>query len=223
MGLVVGLTGGIGSGKSAVADAFARLGADVADADAIAHAVSAPGEPGHAAVATPFGPRALRPDGTLDRAWLREQAFADAAFRLRLEALLHPLIRARIRAAAAGWRGPYGLLVVPLLLERGGVRDLCDRVLVVDCPEETQVQRVMQRSGLAAADVRRIMAAQLSRAQRLAQADDVIDNGGPREALDPQVARLDARYRALAVHQGAKPAGGDAEAPPGDADAGRRA
>lgn len=200
MRLVVGLTGGIGSGKSAVADAFARLGADVADADAIAHAISAPGEPGHAAVARAFGTAALRPDGTLNRAWLREQAFADDAFRVRLEALLHPLIRARIREAVAGWRATYGLLVVPLLFERGGAMlDEVSRVLVVDCPEEEQVRRVVQRSGLAPEAVRRIMDTQLPRAERLARADDVIDNAGPIAALAPQVARLDARYRALAT------------------------
>jgi dephospho-CoA kinase len=201
MALVVGLTGGIGSGKSAVADLFAQHGADVADADEVAHALSAPGEPGHAAVAQAFGPRALRDDGTLDRAWLREQAFADDAFRARLEGLLHPLIRQRIRAAVGRWRAPYGLLVVPLLLERGGVLDLVDRVLVVDCPEDEQVRRVMRRSGLTEAQVRRIMATQLSRAARLARADDVVDNAGPPAALAPQVDRLDARYRALAAQR----------------------
>jgi dephospho-CoA kinase len=199
MALVIGLTGGIGSGKSAVAEAFARHGADIADADAVAHAISAPGEPGHAAVAAAFGPRALRRDGTLDRDWLREQAFTDDAFRQRLEGLLHPLIRARIRAEVAGWRAPCGLLVVPLLLERGGVLDLVSRVLVVDCPEDEQVRRVMRRSGLTAQAVRSIMATQLPRDARLARADDVIDNGGPLDALEPQVARLDARYRALAA------------------------
>lgn len=199
MALVIGLTGGIGSGKSAAADAFARRGADIADADAIAHALSAPGESGHAAVASAFGPRAMRADGALDRAWLREQAFADDAFRQRLEGLLHPLIRARIRADVAAWRAPYGLLVVPLLLERGGVLDLVSRVLVVDCPEDEQMRRVMRRSGLTAEAVRSIMGTQLTRAARLARADDVIDNGGPLDALEPQVARLDAQYRALAA------------------------
>ena len=201
MALVVGLTGGIGSGKSAVADLFAQRGADVVDADDAAHALSAPGQPGHAAVAQAFGPRALRDDGTLDRAWLREQAFADDAFRARLEALLHPLIRARLRSVVAQWQAPYGLLVVPLLLERGGVLDLVDRVLVVDCPEEEQVRRVMRRSGLAQAEVRRIMATQLPRTARLARADDVVDNAGPPAALAPQVERLDARYRALAAER----------------------
>jgi dephospho-CoA kinase len=196
--LVVGLTGGIGSGKSEVARAFGALGVEAEDADAIAHAIMAPGQPGHAAVAATFGPQAVRPDGSLDREWLRNQAFSDAAFRTRLEGLLHPIIRQRIETAVTAWRGPYGLLVVPLLLERGGLRERVDRVLVVDTPEDEQVRRVVARSGLTPETVRRIMATQLSRAERLAQADDVIDNGGSLADLDAQVARLDARYRALA-------------------------
>ena len=197
--LVVGLTGGIGSGKSEVARAFGALGVESEDADAIAHAIMAPGQPGHAAVAAAFGPAAVRPDGTLDRDWLRNQAFADAAFRVRLEGLLHPIIRQRIEAAVTAWRGAYGLLVVPLLLERGGLRERVDRVLVVDTPEDEQVRRVVARSRLTPETVRRIMATQLSRGERLAQADDVIDNGGSLAELDAQVARLDARYRALAA------------------------
>ena len=197
--LIVGLTGGIGSGKSEVARAFGALGVESEDADAIAHAIMAPGQPGHAAVATAFGPSAVRSDGTLDRDWLRNQAFSDAAFRTRLEGLLHPIIRQRIEAALSAWRGPYGLLVVPLLLERGGLRERVDRVLVVDTPEDEQVRRVVARSGLTPETVRRIMATQLSRGERLAQADDVIDNGGGLADLDAQVARLDARYRVLAA------------------------
>ncbi len=196
--LVVGLTGGIGSGKSAVAQHFAGRGVEIEDADAIAHAISAPGEPGQLAIAAAFGARALREDGTLDRDWLRQRAFADETFRNALEALLHPLIRARLDRACAAWRGPYGILVVPLLLERGGARGRVGRVLVVDCPEEEQVRRVMARSALDPATVRRIMAAQLTRTERLAQADDVIDNGGSEAALLPQVERLDRRYRELA-------------------------
>ena len=196
--LVVGLTGGIGSGKSEVARAFGALGVEMEDADAVAHAVVAPGQPGHAAVVATFGAQALRPDGSLDRDWLRDRAFADAAFRATLEGLLHPIIRARIETAVSAWRGVYGLLVVPLLLERGGVRERVDRVLVVDCPEDEQVRRVVARSRLTPETVRRIMATQLSRTERLARADDVIDNSGPLAHLDAQVARLDARYRALA-------------------------
>ena len=202
MTLVVGLTGGIGSGKSAVAAAFGALGAPVVDADAIAHELSAPGRVGHDAVVAAFGRSILAPDGTLDRAKLRERAFADEAFRRRLEGALHPPIREDIARRVATWRAPYGILVVPLLLERGGAGSLADRVLVVDCPEDEQVRRVVRRSGLAPAQVRAIMAAQLSRAARLARADDVLDNAGPAEAIAPAVARLDASYRALAAGRG---------------------
>jgi dephospho-CoA kinase len=196
---VVGLTGGIGSGKSAVADAFAALGIDVTDTDRLAHALTEPGRAGHAAVLAEFGPECRRPDGTLDRARLRERVFADADARARLEAILHPLIRAAARAEVAHWRGPYGLLVVPLLLERGGLSGVVDRVLVVDCAEDEQVRRVVTRSGLAPGEVRAIMATQLPRAERLARADDVIDNSGPLSAIARNVAELDRRYRALAA------------------------
>jgi dephospho-CoA kinase len=200
--LVVGLTGGIGSGKSAVADAFAALGAPVVDADLIAHELSAPGRAGHEAIVAAFGASVLAPDGTIDRARLRERVFADDGARARLEAALHPPIRAEIARRVAAWRAPYGILVVPLLLERGGVSRLVDRVLVVDAPEEAQVRRVGLRSGLDPAQVRAIMATQLARRERLAQADDVLDNSGPHEAIGPAVAKLDASYRALAVARG---------------------
>ncbi len=197
--LIVGLTGGIGSGKSAVASAFERLGAPVVDTDAIAHALSAPGAPGQLAVAAAFGADAVASDGSLDREWLRRRAFSEPAFRARLEALLHPLIAEEARHRIASWRALYGLLVVPLLLERGRTRSLVHRVLVVDCPEPIQVERVMARSGLEEAQVKAIMATQMPRAERLAQADDVVDNGGPIEAIAPQVASLDRRYSELAV------------------------
>jgi dephospho-CoA kinase len=196
---LVGLTGGIGSGKSAVAAAFAARGADVLDADDVAHAISRRGELGHRAVVDALGESFLTDSGELDRAALRRRAFDDATFRRDLEQLLHPLIAARLDEAIAGLRGPYGLLVVPLLLERGGLRKRVARILVVDCPEQEQVRRVQLRSGITADEVRRIMATQLPRAERLAQADDVIDNSGPPEALAPQVERLDRRYRRLAA------------------------
>ena len=196
---LVGLTGGIGSGKSAVAAAFAARGADVLDADDVAHAISRRGEAGHRAVVDALGESFLTDSGELDRAALRRRAFDDATFRRDLEQLLHPLIAARLDEAIAGLRGPYGLLVVPLLLERGGLRKRVARILVVDCPEQEQVRRVQLRSGITADEVRRIMATQLPRAERLAQADDVIDNSGPPEALVPQVERLDRRYRRLAA------------------------
>jgi dephospho-CoA kinase len=197
--LRVGLTGGIGSGKSEVAGQFAALGVPIADADVAAHAVTAKNEAGYRAVVAAFGERALAADGNLDRAWLRETVFADPEARKRLEAILHPLVRDQLDREVAGWRGAYGMLVVPLLLERGGARSRVDRVLVIDCPEDEQVRRVTLRSGLSEQDVRAIMATQLSREARLAQADDVIDNGGPRSALAPQVASLHAFYSDLAT------------------------
>ena len=197
MTYVVGLTGGIGSGKSAVADAFAGLGIDVTDTDRIAHALTAPGQPGHSAVLAAFGAAFACRDGTLDRARLRRHVFDDPAARARLEAIMHPLIREAARREMTAWTGPYGLLVVPLLFERGNLSGV-DRVLVVDCPEEEQVRRVMARSGLGAAEVRAIMATQLPRATRIGRADDVIDNAGPPSAIMPRVTELDRRYRELA-------------------------
>lgn len=199
MTLRVGVTGGIGSGKTAVANAFAALGAPVVDTDAIAHELSASGAAGQQAVARAFGPAAVAADGSLNRPWLRQQAFADPDFRRRLEALLHPLIGAETLRRMAAWTAPYGLVVVPLLFESGRFLREVDRVLVVDCTEDEQVARVTKRSGLAADEVRAIMATQVSRAERRARANDVIDNSGPPEALAPQVAALDRRYRALAA------------------------
>jgi dephospho-CoA kinase len=195
----VGLTGGIGSGKSEVAATFAARGVDVLDADDIAHAISQRGESGYRAVVESLGHEFLRADGQLDRAALRRRAFDDPTFRRDLEQLLHPLIAARLDDAIADFRGPYGILVVPLLLERGGLRKRVHRILVVDCPEQEQVRRVQLRSGLSADEVRRIMATQLPRAERLARADDVIDNSGPSAAIAPQVERLDRLYRELAA------------------------
>jgi dephospho-CoA kinase len=195
---VVGLTGGIGSGKSVVADAFAKRGADITDTDRLAHALSARGEAGHAAILAAFGDTVCRPDGTIDRERLRDLVFADAGARARLEAILHPLIAAAALAEIAAWRAVYGIVVVPLLFERGGLASIVARTLVVDCSEEQQVRRVAARSGLAPKAVRAIMATQLSRPERLARADDVIDNSGPLEAIAPQVDALDRRYRQLA-------------------------
>ena len=196
---VVGLTGGIGSGKSAVANAFATLGIDVTDTDRLAHTLTEPGAGGFAAIVAAFGRGILDGQGRIDRAALRGRVFADAAERARLEALLHPLIRSAAIREMEGWASPYGILVVPLLLERGGLTHIVDRVLVVDCAEEQQVERVTRRSGLAPQDVRAIMATQLTRAERLAGADDVLDNSGPPEAIGPAVAALDRRYRDLAA------------------------
>jgi|SRR5215472_800010 len=199
MAYVVGLTGGIGSGKTVVADAFAAAGAEIVDTDALAHRLSARGQPGLSAVRDAFGNGVLTPSGELDRALLRKLVFADSDARARLEAALHPLIRAEAERQIRAWRGPYGVVVVPLLLERGGLRSIIDRVLVVDCTEEEQVRRVVARSALAPEEVRAIMATQLDRAQRLAGADDVVDNSGALDAIEPQVRALDRRYRELAV------------------------
>jgi dephospho-CoA kinase len=197
--LVVGLTGGIGSGKTAAADAFAALDAPVCDTDRLAHALTAKGQPGYDAIVAKFGAEFVRAEGDLDRGRLRERVFADAAARGSLEAILHPMIREAARAEVLAWRAPYGILVVPLLLERGGLVGVVQRVLVVDCPEDEQVRRVMKRSGLSESEVRAIMATQLTREDRLARADDIIDNGGPPSALVPQVQALDRRYRSLAA------------------------
>jgi len=174
---VVGLTGGIGSGKSAVAEALARRGADVVDADVAARAVVAPGTTALAAIAERFGSNVICADGSLDRAALRRLVFADTNARHWLEALTHPLIGALLRKQLAAARSPYAVLVSPLLLE-GSQRDLCDVVVVVDVPEPIQVERTMARDGNDETLVRRIMAAQLPREARCKAADIVIDNSG---------------------------------------------
>jgi dephospho-CoA kinase len=199
MTYAVGLTGGIGSGKSAVAEAFASLGVEIVDTDALAHRLSARGQPGLSAIRAAFGDGVLAPNGELDRAALRSLVFADALARSRLEAALHPLIRAAAEREMRDWRGDYGIVVVPLLLERGGLGSITDRVLVVDCPEDEQVRRVVARSGWSSGEVRAIMATQLGRAERVAAADDVLDNSGAPDAIAPQVRALDRRYRELAA------------------------
>ncbi|MEO8847635.1 MAG: dephospho-CoA kinase [Casimicrobiaceae bacterium] len=196
---LIGLTGGIGSGKSAVADAFRALGVEVVDADQVAHELSARGHEGYQAIVDAFGESVLDPAGTLDRDRLRALVFADPRSRARLESVLHPLIAARIATTVARWRGPYGIVVAPLLLERGNLMRDVSRVLVVDCPEDLQVHRTMQRSGLSESEARAIMDTQLSRAARLARADDVLDNSGPLGAIAGKVAALDVAYRAMAA------------------------
>jgi dephospho-CoA kinase len=201
---VVGLTGGIGSGKSAAAALFAERGITVVDTDAIAHSLTAPGGGAMAAIRAEFGAAVAGADGALDRAAMRAIVFADPGARKRLEAILHPMIRAESERllAADGVRAPYAILMVPLLVESGDYRKRVDRVAVVDCAEATQIARVMSRNGLARAEVERILAAQASRAERLAAADDVIDNGGELAALAPQVELLHGKYLALCGHVG---------------------
>lgn len=198
----IGLTGGIGSGKSLVADLFAARGADVIDTDRIAHQLTAAGGEAMASIADAFGPQFLTAQGALDRNKMRELVFAQPEARGRLEAILHPRIRAATERAAAKAHGPYCIFVVPLLVESGSWRSRVDRILVVDCPEALQVERVMRRNGLSADQVRDIMAAQATRSQRLAQADDVIVNDRDPGAIDAEVARLHAGYLALAAARG---------------------
>lgn len=195
----VGLTGGIGSGKSSAADEFAALGAAVVDGDAIAHELTRPGGLAIPALRAEFGADYITADDALDRARMRALVFGDAGAKRRLEAVLHPLIRQETTARVAAARAPYVVLVVPLLLETGAYRELVQRVLVVDCSEATQIARTMARSGLTESEVRAIMAAQLPRAERVARADDVITNEGDRAALHEQVRALHERYVALAA------------------------
>lgn len=194
----VGLTGGIGSGKTAVADLFAKRGVTIVDSDAIAHELTRPGAEAIAAIRAGFGAGLIGADGALDRAAMRRLAFADPGARRRLEAILHPLIRRESDLRAGDAAGPYVILSVPLLVESGADRSRYARVLVVDCTQDQQIARVTRRSGLSKEEVLGILAAQASREQRLACADDVIDNTGPPQALDPQVARLHEQYLTLA-------------------------
>jgi dephospho-CoA kinase len=192
----VGLTGGIGCGKSTVADLFAARGASLVDTDVIAHQLTAPGGAAMPALLQEFGAGFATPDGAMDRARMRDLVFADPGARTRLEAILHPMIRAATVAAADAATGAYVIYVVPLLVESGNWRARVQRILAIDCQEATQIARVMARSGLPEAQVKAIMAAQASRQQRLAAADDVIDNDAGLDALLPQVARLHQFYLA---------------------------
>jgi dephospho-CoA kinase len=199
MPFVVGLTGGIGSGKSAAADEFARLGATVIDTDAIAHELTGPGGAAIPEIKRLFGNALVDATGAMDRKRMRELVFADSDRKERLEALLHPMIRAESERRIAAAPGPYVLHVVPLLVESTGFRERYRRILVVDCPEAVQIARVRQRSGLAEEEIRRIIAAQIHRESRLAAADDVIDNSGTIAAMQQQVRGLHEKYLALAA------------------------
>ncbi|SMB22728.1 dephospho-CoA kinase [Sterolibacterium denitrificans] len=195
-GRVLGLTGGIGSGKSAVAAIFGELGVPVIDVDRIAHELTAPGGAAIGDIRKIFGEALIGADGALDRAAMRRLVFGDVQAKHKLEAILHPLIgiesQRRCRAALAS--APYAVLEVPLLIESGTYRNRVARIAVVDCREETQIERVISRSGLGREDVQRIMAAQAGRAERLAVADDVIDNEGPPAHLRPQIEALHRKY-----------------------------
>ena len=196
--LVVGLTGGIGSGKSAAAEEFARLGATVVDTDAIAHELTGPGGAAIPALRRLLGDSYFDSSGGMDRSRVRALVFADLAARKRLEALLHPMIGAESERRISRAAGDYVVHVVPLLVESPGYRERVQRVAVVDCPEEVQLERARLRSALAEDEVRRIIAAQAPREQRRAAADDVIDNSGAIDALHKRVAELHRKYAALA-------------------------
>jgi dephospho-CoA kinase len=197
---VVGLTGGIGCGKSAAAEEFARLGATVVDTDVIARELTAAGGAAAAHVKAMFGDAFMRPDGAMDREAMRKRVFSDPSAKRALESLLHPMIRDESKRRIASAGGPYVVHVVPLLIESGDYRARVDRVLVVDCPEDLQLERVRARSGLADVEVRAIIAQQAARAARLAAADDVIDNRSTLQVLREQVAALHARYLKMAAN-----------------------
>lgn len=196
--LRIGLTGGVASGKSTVAELFEARGVTVLDADRIARQVVLPGEPALAALVTALGSDILSRDGHLDRARLRRRLFADDATRRTVEGILHPAILGELGRQSVAAPGPYQVLVIPLLVE-GDRMDLVDRVLVVDCPEELQVERLMSRDGETREGALRMLAAQVARQERLAAADDVIVNDGPAGDLERQVAGLDRKYREMAA------------------------
>jgi len=193
MAFVVGLTGGIGSGKSSAADEFARLGATVVDTDVIAHELTGQGGAALAQIERIFGKDFLE-SNALNRKKMREHVFSNPAAKKKLEALLHPMIREESERRIAAAAGPYVVYVVPLLVESGDPRRGVNRVVVVDAPAEAQLARVRMRSALGADEVSAIIAAQAGRAERLAAADDVIDNSGTPDALRKQVAALHRKY-----------------------------
>jgi len=197
---IVGVTGGVASGKSEVTRRFEALGVPVADADVAARTAVEPGSDGLAEVVATFGADVLAPNGSLDRAAMRRHVFGDDAARRRLEAIIHPRVRANLRAACEAASGPYAIAAIPLLAEGGGreAYPWLSRILVVDVPVDVQRARVMARDRVDAELAQRMIAAQATRDQRLAIADDVIVNDGPVELLVSYVAALDRRYRALA-------------------------
>ena len=199
-GYCVGLTGGIASGKSAVAERFAALGIPVADADVVARAMVEPGQPALGEVVAAFGAGILQADGRLDRAALRRRVFDDPEARARLEGILHPPIRLALREACLAADGAYAVVAIPLLAEGGGreAYPWLDRILVVDVPREVQVERLMRRDRIDAALAASMLDAQATRTGRLAIADDVLVNTGTLERLDTEVAALDRLYRTLA-------------------------
>lgn len=196
--LRIGLTGGIGSGKSAAALLFSARGAPIIDTDEIARALVEPGQPAYDEIVRSFGEDILDGNRRIDRDKLRERVFDNAAERQRLETILHPRIREVVRAKTADLDTPYCIVVVPLLIE-SGFDDLVDRILVVDANENLQIQRTVTRSGLSEPEIRKIISAQATRAQRLQRADDVIENNADRKQLEKEVERLHHWYLSLAT------------------------
>ncbi|MCK2082453.1 dephospho-CoA kinase [Aeromonas sp. 3925] len=198
---VVAITGGIGSGKTTVANQFAALGIEVVDADLIARDVVAPGTPALAAITNHFGPEMLTGQGLLDRRALRERIFSDPAAKSWLNALLHPIIRSEMLRQCAAASSPYCLLVVPLLVENR-LTELADRVLVIDVDEATQIERTCRRDGVSREQAQAILASQASRSERLAMADDVLDNqSGTTETIRERILALHETYLAFASQQ----------------------
>jgi dephospho-CoA kinase len=195
---VIGLTGGVASGKSAVAACFIRRGVTVVDADQVSRDVVAPGQPLLQELTQLAGDEILDDQGALDRGALRQRLFADAALRHAVEALLHPAIAMAMGQQLALAQGPYAMLMVPLLVETGGEK-MVDRVLVVDCPEALQLERLMARDTMTKEGAAAMLAAQATREQRLAKADDVIDNTGPLDVLDRAAEALHALYGRMAT------------------------
>jgi dephospho-CoA kinase len=198
--LVVGLTGGIASGKSLVGAMFVKLGVALVDTDVVGREVVALGQPGLAAIIAEFGPGVLLPSGELNRPALRSLVFADDAKRLKLESILHPLIRSRTRDKLADLAVPYALVAVPLLVETG-FGELVHRILVVDCPEPLQLERLMRRDAIPKAEALAMLRAQADRATRLKAAHDIIDNGGTTEATRRQVELTHRRYLDVAAQR----------------------
>ena len=202
MALIIGLTGGIGSGKTRAADLFRELGVEIIDTDQIAHELTRSAGKAISPIRIAFGDRFILDDGSLDRSAMRRLAFSDEAVRHRLESILHPLIYQETLRHLPLIQAEYGIVVVPLLLETGNYLKLVDRVLVIDCPESLQISRTMLRSKLSEQEVRDVMAVQCSRDERFARADDVIVNDSDEQHLQQQVEELHRKYLALARKHG---------------------
>lgn len=202
MALIIGLTGGIGSGKTRAADLFSELDVEIIDTDQIAHELTRSAGKAIRPIRIAFGDRFIRDDGSLDRSAMRKLAFSDETARHRLESILHPLIYQETQRRLPFIQSDYGIVVIPLLLETGNYLKLVDRVLVIDCPEPLQISRTMLRSKLSEQEVRDVMTVQCSRDERLARADNVIVNDSDEQHLQQQVVELHRKYLALARKHG---------------------